>query len=181
MSSKKKRAAKTAKKSAPRKAAPKVAKKKTLRASAKKKVTKAKLVAKAKPAAKAKTVAKAKPAAKAKVKASAKSALKRRDGTGHLDPKYAKDLLARSRAKPKDDDRAFLAKTRSKDSMTEERGEEFVSNATSGEGEGGEIRDQRVAEEVGGPFVITSAGTEFADGTDESNPRRATREPFPRT
>jgi hypothetical protein len=126
-----------------------------------------------------KVAAKAKPAAKAK--SAAAPPIKRRDGAGHLDPKYAQDLRARSRAKAKDDDRAFLAGARSADSLTEELGEEFVETITSGEDEGNEVRDQRVAEEVGGPFTLTNGSTEFAEGTDGSNPKTSTREPFPRT
>ena len=44
-----------------------------------------------------------------------------------------------------------------------------------------EAFNQVVPEESGGPFVETSAGTEFAGGTDESNIEEATREPFPTT
>jgi hypothetical protein len=185
MSSKKKRAA--------------VGKARTTRATARKAAPKKKrVVAKAKPATKAakaaskkaapkknatraatKVAATTKPAAKAK--RAAAEPIKRRDGAGHLDPKYAKDLRARSRGKTKDDDRAFLAGARSADSLTEELGEEFVETITSGEDEGVEIRDQRVTEEVGGPFTVTNSKTEFAEGTDGSNPKTSTREPFPRT
>ena len=35
-------------------------------------------------------------------------------------------------------------------------------------------------EELGGPFVETAASTEFAGGTDESNPEDASQEPLPR-
>ena len=35
--------------------------------------------------------------------------------------------------------------------------------------------------EVGGPFVVTTGGEEFAEGTDESNPEDAEAEPFPKT
>ena len=108
--------------------------------------------------------------------------VKRRDATGHLDPKYAADLRARSlEENPTNNDRAFLTGSRSRDSLSEGLGEEWVAAATSGEDDAGEVRDQRVPEEVGGPFVITSASTEFAPGIDESNPLQATREPFPKT
>jgi hypothetical protein len=53
--------------------------------------------------------------------------------------------------------------------------------ATSGEDEGEDVANQDVPEELGGPFVVTDADTEFAQGTDASNPRGAKREPFPRT
>ena len=52
--------------------------------------------------------------------------------------------------------------------------------ATLGQYEG-DAFNQIVPEESGGPFVETSAGTEFAGGTDESNIEEATREPFPTT
>ncbi|HEY2513024.1 MAG TPA: hypothetical protein VGI39_19285 [Polyangiaceae bacterium] len=108
--------------------------------------------------------------------------VRRRDATGHLDPRYAADLRARSLAEnPQDNKRAFLTSARSSDSLSEGLGEEWVAAATSGEDDAGEVRDQRVPEEVGGPFVITSGSTEFAPGIDESNPVQATREPFPKT
>jgi hypothetical protein len=102
--------------------------------------------------------------------------IKRRDGAGHLDPKYAADLRALVQGRPKDDEQAFGA-----DALSQELGEEFVETVTSGEDEGTEIRDERVTEELGGPFTVTTGGTEFANGVDGSNPKRATREPFPRT
>jgi hypothetical protein len=196
MSSKKKRTAvgkarttrAKARKAAPKKKrvvakakpAKKVAKAASKKASPKKAAPKAVAAKKAAPKrAASKVAAKAKPAAK--VKRAAPAPIKRRDGAGHLDPKYAQELRARSRGKTKDDDRAFLAGARSADSLTEELGEEFVETITSGEDEGNEVRDQRVAEEVGGPFTLTNGNTEFAEGTDGSNPKTATREPFPRT
>lgn len=42
------------------------------------------------------------------------------------------------------------------------------------------LRDQEVDEDRGGPFVITTARTEFARGTDRSNPPDAYREPLPK-
>jgi hypothetical protein len=101
-------------------------------------------------------------------------AVKRRDATGHLDPKYAADL--RALESPKDDDRAFAS-----DALSRELGEEFVETVTSGEDEGNELRDKRTTEELGGPFTVSSGGTEFASGVDPSNPKTSTREPFPRT
>jgi hypothetical protein len=138
-----------------------------------------------KPVAK-KTAAK-KPVVKAKAsKKPAPAAVKRRDGTGHLDPKYAADLRAKSG--PRDTDAKDVAFVTTKvgrggrnDPLAEELGEEFVETVTSGEDEGTELRDRKVVEELGGPFTVTNAGTEFAEGTDGSNPEGATREPFPRT
>jgi hypothetical protein len=56
-----------------------------------------------------------------------------------------------------------------------------VEKMTSGEDEGEDVLDQRVSEEDGGPFVETSAKTEFGYDTDKSNPKGAKREPFPTT
>lgn len=111
-----------------------------------------------------------------------KPSIPRRDATGHLNPEYAKHLRERSQeSAPKDDDRAFLGgKNRAHDSLAENLGEEFVSSATSGNEVGEEDLNAIVAEENGGPFVVTTAGEEMADDVDGSNPEDATREPFPR-
>ena len=112
-----------------------------------------------------------------------KAPIHRRDNSGHLDPKYAADLDARRKeGTPKDNDAAFLGGVaKSKDSLAEELGENFVKTATSGEDGIDEDLDQVTEEESGGPFVETSGGTEFADGTDASNPKGAKREPFPKS
>ena len=163
-----------------RASAPKAAK-----AKAKKPVkakTKAKAPAKTKAkAAPAKSKAKAKAPAKAKAKSPAKAP--RRDATGHLNPKYAAELRARSRESREDlgNDNAFLRKSRSRDTLAEELGEDVVSAMTSGEDQSERLQDLEVEEESGGPFVRTTAREEYARGTDKSNPRGATREPFPRT
>jgi hypothetical protein len=67
------------------------------------------------------------------------------------------------------------------DDLAENMAEEFLQSATSGENVSEEAMDQVVAEELGGPFVETSAEEEFAGGTDESNPPDAEREPLPVT
>jgi hypothetical protein len=113
-----------------------------------------------------------------------KAPIHRRDNSGHLDPKYAADLDARRKEadSSKDDNKAFLGgKSKSKDSLAEELGENFVKSATSGEEGIEDDLDEVTAEESGGPFVETSGGTEFAGGTDASNPKDAKREPFPKT
>jgi hypothetical protein len=149
---------------------------------------KRKAVAKAKPAAKSKAAA-AKPKtapkpkrAPAKAHKAAPAAPPRRDGTGHLSPKYASELRALSResAEPKDA-ASFIEGANSRDPLAEELGEDFVKSAVSGEGSVEESLEQVVAEERGGPFVETTAGQEYADGTDASNPRGAKPEPFPTT
>jgi hypothetical protein len=130
----------------------------------------------AKTAKTAKTVAKRAPAKTVPARA---KALRRRDGTGHLDPQYEAELHARRERET--DPTGFIVRPRSKDDLVEELGEEFVGTATSGEYEAEDKQNQRVTEEIGGPFVETSGSDEFADGTDASNPKSATREPFPRT
>ena len=95
--------------------------------------------------------------------------------------RYAAELRERIRDSepPKDDSRAFLGGKR--DDLAEQLGEEAVEKMTSGEDDGEDVANQEVAEETGGPFVVTSGGTEFASGTDASNPEGADREPFPTT
>jgi hypothetical protein len=66
------------------------------------------------------------------------------------------------------------------DDLAENLAEEFVHAATSGENQAEEMLDQIVPEEIGGPFVETSAEEEFADDIDESNPSDAEPEPMPR-
>jgi hypothetical protein len=105
-----------------------------------------------------------------------------RDGAGHLAPVYRASLEQRAsyRAR-KVKDRAFVSGTWSTDAAAEESAEEFLMSVTSGENGGESKLDWVTLEENGGPFVVTAAGAEFAYGTDRSNPRGATREPFPRS
>lgn len=76
---------------------------------------------------------------------------------------------------------AYSAATLSRDPMAEQLAETFVATALSGEGDEQAFFDQVVPEELGGPFIETGEGDEFARGIDESNPRSTRREPFPRT
>jgi len=114
-------------------------------------------------------------------KKNGRAKVRRRDRAGHIDPKYAADLLKLSRDARDHDGRAFIAGSRSKDGLAEGLGEEFVQEATSAEYEGREYLDSENTEEWGGPFIETPAAVEFAQGTDPSNPKDATREPFPKT
>ena len=137
-----------------------------------------------KPAAAApvKKAAAKKPAAAAPVKKAAAKPIQvlRRDGAGHLNPKYAHDLLEQAGRAPAEP-AGFLEHARSSDDLVEELGEEVVATATTGEAVGEDVLNQEVAEEVGGPFVETTGRDEFAHGVDPSNPKGAKREPFPRT
>ena len=112
--------------------------------------------------------------------------IKRRDATGHIDPRYARDLLQKARETRNDadhvaDERAFLSGPHSNDELANELGVAFLEAATSGEESEPTRHDRITDEENGGPFVETTAGEEFAGGTDESNIAEATREPLPRT
>ncbi len=156
---------------------------------------KAKAKAKKRPAVAAKKrvpVAPKKPALAAKKKATVApkkkpapkaAAVQRRDGAGHLDAQYAATLRERSEeGRVRDPDEAFIGRSgHSKDNLAEAMGETWVETATSGEDESEEVFNQAVPEDEGGPFVTTTAGQEFAEGTDPSNPERSKREPFPKT
>jgi hypothetical protein len=115
-----------------------------------------------------------------------KKPFRRRDSPGHIDPQYARELLEKARETRNEDDtpeaaRAFLSRSKTCDSVAEEMGEAFIEAATSGEESEPDRQDEVAEEELGGPFVITRAEDEFADGTDESNIEEATREPLPKT
>jgi hypothetical protein len=76
------------------------------------------------------------------------------------------------------DDRAFVGTDTAVDEA-QELGEEFVRSVTSGEEAESEMEEEEATEEQGGPFVVTSASTEYGFGTDESNPADAEKAPFP--
>ncbi|MEO7037582.1 MAG: hypothetical protein ABI548_26740 [Polyangiaceae bacterium] len=108
----------------------------------------------------------------------------RRDATGHLNPEYERKLRETSlEGKTSDgDNKAFLGgHSESSDPLAEELGESFIQSVTSGEDAETERLERVVEEESGGPFVTTTAGQEFAGGTDASNIPEATREALPRT
>jgi hypothetical protein len=160
-----------AKKSSTKRVARKGAAKKTPKSLAKKA---------AKPLAKKVKPAKVQTPALAKASPRRDESIRRRDGSGHLDPQYAADLRRRI-GRPDPEGVGFLAQSRSSDDLAEALGEQFVEGATTGESASEEQLDQEVPEERGGPFVRSNAGTEFAEGTDRSNPKGAKREPFPTT
>ena len=123
---------------------------------------------------------KRRPVARASAVAKRKPAIRRRDRAGHIDPKYAKQLRQKSGHTNKTESirPAFALKD---DDLAEELGEEVVGKATTGEDEGEDNANRDYVEEVGGPFVVTTGGEEYAEGTDASNPEDATVEPFPKT
>lgn len=117
-----------------------------------------------------------------KSKKASNSAARRHDGAGHMDPAHAERLLDMARSsRDGGPDVAFFAGPQSGDDWAEELGEAAVEAMTMGEDQLATELEEIVPEELGGPFVQTSASTEFADGTDESNVADATREPFPTT
>ena len=67
------------------------------------------------------------------------------------------------------------------DDLAENLAEEYVDAATRGDGADDGAMNGVVSEEIGGPFVFTSAADEFAHDTDAANPPDAEREPLPRT
>jgi hypothetical protein len=102
------------------------------------------------------------------------------DGSGHLDPNYTQQLLELGHAGPTaTNDEAFVNRAFTDDDLAEELAEAAVTSMTTGEDELIDQLEVEVEEELGGPFVETSARVEFASGTDESNILEATREPFP--
>jgi hypothetical protein len=117
--------------------------------------------------------------ARQSVKAKARP-VRRRDRPGHIDPRFAANLRKNTSKPPRDEDEGFVTGSASDDPLGEELGEAVVRHATGGDNEIEEL-DQAVPEETGGPFVSTSAGEEFADDYDASNPPGSTREPFPKT
>jgi hypothetical protein len=115
-----------------------------------------------------------------------KKPIKRRDAGGRIDPRYARELLAKARETRNTDDspeamHAFLKGPSSNEELAEEMGEAFVEAVTSGEESEAHRHEEITLEENGGPFVETSGNEEYAVGTDESNISTATREPLPRT
>ncbi len=66
------------------------------------------------------------------------------------------------------------------DDLAEALAEDYLTAATSGDDSQNQRLDEVVPEDLGGPFVESSASDEFALGTDESNPEDAEPEPLPR-
>ncbi len=116
----------------------------------------------------------------AKKRPAKKKAVRRRDRAGHIDPTYGKQLREKSGKNARKEQTMPAFRVR-EDDVAEDLGEEVIGKATTGEDEGEDVANAEYAEEVGGPFVVTSGGEEFAEGTDESNPPDAEQEPFPKT
>ena len=83
-----------------------------------------------------------------------------------------------------DDGNAFLpdpgsGPAHTKVDLAEQLAEQFLVSATSAEEAGQEDLDSEMAEERGGPFVVTRASKEFAPGADASNIPEAEATAFP--
>src|SRR6476619_6043061 len=105
----------------------------------------------------------------------------RRNTTNGARPQLVPTFGAHHRS---DDANAFMpdpedGPARIRDDLAENLAEDYLQAATQGM-EVEEDHDQIVPEELGGPFIETSAAEEFALDTDEANPEDASREPLPR-
>lgn len=69
---------------------------------------------------------------------------------------------------------------RAPDDLAELVAEDYLAAATSGEEQGETERNRVVPEELGGPFIQSSAEEELVDDVDGNNPEDAEPEPFPR-
>jgi hypothetical protein len=124
------------------------------------------------------------------VLAMAKSAAKK-SGPARKSPNGAKKTVklqsvGRRAAGRSDDAHAFIPDPSEggkppSDDLAELLGEDFLQAATSGNEVLEDDLDSALPEEIGGPFVTTTAREELAHDVDESNPRDAKREPFPKT
>jgi hypothetical protein len=84
-----------------------------------------------------------------------------------------------------DDANAFIpdpeqGPARTSDDLAELLAEDFVESATRGNEVLEDDLDQPLSDEIGGPFVVTRAREEFAEGTDDSNPEDAEAAPLPK-
>jgi hypothetical protein len=119
---------------------------------------------------------------KAVVTAAAKAAAVK---AAAAEPAEAPSLVPTGRRGRTDDGTAFMpdpegGPARIADSLAENLAEEYLESATRGDDSVEEALEAIVPEEIGGPFLETSASDEFADGLDAANPEDAEAEPLPR-
>jgi RNA polymerase primary sigma factor len=126
-------------------AAKKTAAKKTAAKKTAAKKTAAKKTAAKKTAAPKRIAKKTAPAAPPEA-AAKRPAVHLRDATGHLDPQYEADLLARS-GQSVGDEHAFLGRPRSGDDLAEQLGEGFVEAVTTGESDAELEREEKEEDE----------------------------------
>ncbi len=103
-------------------------------------------------------------------------------GTNHRPTMMAPPAVFRGRS---DDGNAFMPDPEDgpaviQDDLAESLAEDFLEAATRGEEVAEDVREQIVPEELGGPFLETSALEEFANDIDGANPVGAFAEPLPR-
>ena len=105
-----------------------------------------------------------------------------RGGTGHLDAHYARGLESlRAWSGYQPEIVGFTAGQIRGDSIAEELGEDFVRTATSGEDDASYMLDGVTAEELGGPFVESTARDEVAHDADaDEEPEARITRPVPR-
>jgi hypothetical protein len=96
--------------------------------------------------------------------------MKRHDRPGHIDPAHAERLLEWSRLRhEQEDDDAFLRANAEDEGLGSQLGQTAVANMTSGDAGLTDEFDAPVEEEVGGPFVVTSAKDDFDEDIDLSD------------
>jgi hypothetical protein len=93
-------------------------------------------------------------------------------------------LLVKARKRSDDADAFFPdpgeGPARTRDDLAEVLAEDFIGAATSGNDVLEDDLERETSDELGGPFLVTSARVELADDIDESNPVGAEVEAFPR-
>jgi hypothetical protein len=141
-----------------------------------------------------KTKAKPKAGAKPRAKTKAKAARPKVTKAKVAKVKAAKAKPARPPARPptlakprgrSDDADAFIhdpgeGPAHTRDDLAEVLAEDFIGAATSGNDVLEDDLERETSDELGGPFVVTSARVELADDVDGSNPLGAAVEAFPR-
>ena len=112
----------------------------------------------------------------------------KQDGSqGATSRSHGQDFVeaARRSASRGDDRDAFIpdpgdGPTQVVDEFAEQIAEQYLASATSGKGDTTEDYDDMVdPEEIGGPFIITTAEQEMGYSRDSMNPDDAEVEPFP--
>jgi len=93
-------------------------------------------------------------------------------------------MLVKARRRSDDAD-AFIrdpgeGPARTSDDLAEVLAEDFIGAATSGNDVLEDDLEQETSDELGGPFLVTSARVELADDVDASNPVGAEPEALPR-
>lgn len=131
-------------------------------------------------------LAMAKPAASKSASKSASNSVSARTSPSPAKKTVKLKPVGRRAAGRSDDAHAFIPDPSEggkppSDDLAELLGEDYLQAATSGNEALEDDLDSELPEEIGGPFVTTTAREELAHDVDDSNPRDAKREPFPRT